>query len=599
MSFLDELPIDYEELTPEQAHDLIRTSTLDWFETYACVEGVDAQHYGDLTANDLQLQIDDAVSFMVAEGEPVRVIVAKPRKEGASTYISGIGYTHLRRSKGKALLMGDSKNTTSMLFEQQQYFAAHDRFDWGNFLSVTAEGMTFSHGSEIQLGTAGSIAGGKRGRTPTFIHCTEVAHYGAVDTKRDAQKVMLGLMNSMAMVKGTYAFLESTTNGIGNYYHTVWCGAVTLEEFKAGKRGNGWIKIFTPWHKGRINTLPAPLAESEKQRIRDTLTSREVRGMQLYGWTYEQIEWRRRKIAGDCGGSELLFDQEYPESEEVMFISSGRGCFLVSALTELELQADVALPVMGRFGVNRNPLNHHQVSANFTATERAEAWWEIFEDPMPGHYYLMTADVALGETLTTGGDTDSHAVGIWRRGFLKDGTTWIPAKLVAHMRTKGPLSKCSITELAHQMQAASIYYGRCRIAWELNNNGTALLLRLQDLNCNLYFQNRKDAQGKTKETPGWLTTEPARRHMIDCLSELLNAVNLDIACPEIITQLRTFIVNSNGRPEAQEGCHDDEVIMAAMAAALLESQATLFAVHQQTNEIPADIARWKDYGGIF
>lgn len=55
-----------------------------------------------------------------------------------------------------------------------------------------------------------------------------------------------------------------------------------------------------------------------------TLTNREVNGINTYKWTPEQIAWRRDKLNSECGGSEELLDEYYPEDEITCFLSFWR-----------------------------------------------------------------------------------------------------------------------------------------------------------------------------------------------------------------------------------------------------------------------------------
>jgi hypothetical protein len=59
----------------------------------------------------------------------------------------------------------------------------------------------------------------------------------------------------------------------------------------------------------------------------DGLDEREERLRDRYKIGPEQLAWRRWAIRSQLGGDPDSFDQEYPESAEVAFLSSGRPFF--------------------------------------------------------------------------------------------------------------------------------------------------------------------------------------------------------------------------------------------------------------------------------
>jgi hypothetical protein len=51
--------------------------------------------------------------------------------------------------------------------------------------------------------------------------------------------------------------------------------------------------------------------------------------------------------------------------------------------------------------------------------------------------------------------------------------------------------------------------------------------------------------------------------------------NLDIPDPDVLKEMKTFVINDRGKPEAAPGHHDDHVLAAAIALYNIDS-ATLF-----------------------
>jgi hypothetical protein len=72
------------------------------------------------------------------------------------------------------------------------------------------------------------------------------------------------------------------------------------------------------------------------------LDEREERLRDRYGVDAEQLAWRRWAIRSQLGGDSDRFDQEYPESADVAFLSSGRPFFdnevVQERIDELEIE---------------------------------------------------------------------------------------------------------------------------------------------------------------------------------------------------------------------------------------------------------------------
>ena len=132
-----------------------------------------------------------------------------------------------------------------------------------------------------------------------------------------------------------YRVLESTANGVGDYFHSMWNQAVKGE--------NEFIPIFLAWFTDPTYTRSFR-SEAEKnefiKQVDQTYTDTSGKEVRTYEYnlkvknslTYEQLNWRRWTIKNKCGGDEELFMQEYPSTPEEAFISSGRPKFNISSL---------------------------------------------------------------------------------------------------------------------------------------------------------------------------------------------------------------------------------------------------------------------------
>jgi hypothetical protein len=87
--------------------------------------------------------------------------------------------------------------------------------------------------SGYKVGTAGTKGVG-RSSTIQLFHGSEVAFWPFAETHA------AGVLQAIPDQSGTEIILESTANGLGNFFHQTWRDA------EAGR--NGYIAIFVPWY---------------------------------------------------------------------------------------------------------------------------------------------------------------------------------------------------------------------------------------------------------------------------------------------------------------------------------------------------------------
>lgn len=239
----------------------------------------------------------------------IRILVLKGRQQGISTYIEGRFYWKTTHRQGvKAFILTHEDKATRNLFEMAKRY--HDncpaklRPATG---SDAANALDFKNlDSGYSVGTAGTKAVGRSG-TVQYFHGSEVAFWPHADTHST------GVMQSVALLPETEIFLESTANGIGNYFHSQW---------QLAERGDSdYLAVFLPWYWQ--DEYKRPL-DDDFELTGDEFES--LRHFKEDGLTAEHLNWRRYKImeftnAGDNG--EWKFKQEYPFTAAEAFQTSG------------------------------------------------------------------------------------------------------------------------------------------------------------------------------------------------------------------------------------------------------------------------------------
>jgi phage terminase large subunit len=64
---------------------------------------------------------------------------------------------------------------------------------------------------------------------------------------------------------------------------------------------------------------------------------------------------------------------------------------------------------------------------------------------------------------------------------------------------------------------------------------------------------------------GWVTDVTSRMPMLDALGELVRKDAIEIPSRDLLREMVTFVLWDDGKPQAEEGTHDDRVIALAIA----------------------------------
>jgi hypothetical protein len=234
--------------------------------------------------------------------------------------------------------------------------------------------------------------------------------------------------------------------------------------------------------------------------------------------------WLERERAESEQLSDADFAQEYPANDVEAIQQTGRPVFRHQDLTAQKLE----LGKPGEPGVT------------------------YYREPEEGKVYVVGADV--GEGLAT---SDWSSAGVFERDT---------GDQVAQLR-----GRWTPDVYATKLDAVARRFARNRTAnnprpvivgVERNNHGHAVLLALSKLHggsAPYVIYRAKDKR------LGWLTTNASRPVLVDQLEEAVRTGAIRIHDAGVVDQMSTFAYNDDGRPEGQEGYHDDDVLAAGIA----------------------------------
>ena len=249
--------------------------------------------------------------------------------------------------------------------------------------SQSAKELSFTAlDSGYKVGTAGTKAVG-RSSTPQYFHGSEVAFWPHADIHA------MGVMQGVPLADNTEIFLESTANGLGNYFHAQW---------QLAERGEShYIAVFLAWY----------WQDEYKLECDDDieLEAEELELLNMFkddGLTAEHLNWRRMKIKEFTTGVEegyWRFKQEYPFTAAEAFQTSGEESLIdpkyVLAARKNNMPMSGAHVVgvdPARFGKDRTAIIHRNGRKMYgtktytkkTVMEVAGICVRILSDPVTG-----------------------------------------------------------------------------------------------------------------------------------------------------------------------------------------------------------------------
>jgi hypothetical protein len=250
--------------------------------------------------------------------------------------------------------------------------------------------------------------------------------------------------------------------------------------------------------------------------------------------TWDKVPGRNKKWADDQKNT--LGEEKFLQEQEVEFLGSAGTLISSAALRNL-------------------------VFTN-AQKEILDNKMKIYEEPIEGHQYIVLADSSHGKEL------DYSAACVFDVSLS-------PYKLVAVYRDN------SISAQAYPNVLAGIgkYYNIAFILAENNDIGALVLQILtSDLDYpNIFYtEDVKGNQGLTFKggmTPGLKTTKKTKRQGCNALKTLIESNQMIIQDFEVISELTTFVIRTNGTYAADDDCNDDLVMCLVLAAWLTTQQS--------------------------
>lgn len=265
----------------------------------------------NFTLNKAQRYIHECIEKQRGQTGKVRALILKGRQQGCSTYVGGRFYHRTSHTFGcQTFILTHALDATANLYKMaQRYHANVPTIVKPQVSTNNTKELIFSKlDSGYKVGTAENKSVG-RSSTIQLFHGSEVAFWN------NASEHAKGILQAVPDEVGTEIILESTANGVGNFFHELWQ--------KAESGLSEYIAIFVPWY----------WQEEYVRQVDESfeMYPEEVVLAETYGLSKEQIAWRRNKIVElsvSGADGEKSFYQEYPCNSVEAFQLSGEDNFI-------------------------------------------------------------------------------------------------------------------------------------------------------------------------------------------------------------------------------------------------------------------------------
>jgi len=464
-----------------------------------------------------------------------RHIILKPRQLGFTTLVCALFLTEcILVPNTTAAIIAHDAESTARIFEitKLMYEKLPDEIRPESRRSSKRELVFESLNSKIFIGTAGSTGFG-RGTTINLLHCSEYAFWDK------PEELLPSLLETVPKDSGIIIY-ETTANGY-NHFHDDYL--LSKETTNIDRK----LQQISYPHFYRWFDHPEylfELEESEKDYIKQSLSKDEESIMKVYELSLEQIAWRRAKQSS----LKDKFMQEYPEDDISCFIASGKPFF--------DRQIIKSIGVW---------LEENKVD-EWKKTEMDNKI-TIYKNHKPNEIYVLCADPAEGNPQSD--DSSAHVFRLNKSPIFLEMCAEISDKL-------------TMPKFYRLIYHLGALYGFPKLVIERNNHGHLLNHWAQ----NGYMQDQvkildryPDIYIAKDSKAGFLTTPGTRPLILDNLAELLRNNMMVIYSRKWLDQALSFVYGDNGRPQAQSGKHDDNIMSSAVGCFVLinEKQGSGFS----------------------
>lgn len=521
-------------------------------------------------------------------GEPIRIILLKARQWGGSTLVQlYIAWIQLFWKEGwySVIVAQDastSRKIKAMYSKMLEVLPpwligcpddaelAFTPYEGSQLDSIITYGkgtnITTARDTVITIGTYNNPTSG-RGGDMSCVHYSEVGLWEDTDGKTP-EDIIRSISSSLLLAPFTIEVIESTANGMGNFYYRA---------YQAAKKGESNRKaVFVPWYYIERYTKPVDNPEVFAQWLienKDNPNPPEgcLDSGQYYwhlweiGATFEAINWyiNKRKDYMEHGDMAA----EFPSDDIEAFKHSGNMVFNVSHVDRLAKKCRKPLyvgEVQGESIMGKEALQNLRFIEDYNGILKVWALPQETKERIEGRY-IVAVDIG-GRSKTA---DYSDIIVLDRYWMMYGGVPEVVAEWHGHI--DHDLLAWKAAQIASFYQNALLVIESNTIESKDNDTDgdqSALIFnRIADVYTNLYM--RRAPEEKVEQGVvgiyGFHTNRKTKPIIISNLVAILRDENYVERNEEALAEYAVYEKKQNGSYGATDGHHDDYVMARAIA----------------------------------
>ena len=489
-------------------------------------------------------------------GKPLRLILLKARQWGGSTlvqmYMAWIQM--VLKDNWNSLICGHQHQTSSAikniyrltLRNYPEHLTRDGEMPKLKSFDGTRNVQQLSGSESLLISSSAHSQDAMRGYDVKMAHLSEVAFWPCT-AQRSPEDVVRSIGGSIPLEPLTMIAMESTANGVGNYFHQEWLRA------KGGKSDKE--AVFVPWYEIEIYRMEVP----DVAQLIAEMDSYEKWLWEDLGCTLEMINWYHNKRREYCNHSQMA--SEFPTTDLEAFTSTARTVFSTEIIDNVRHSTTTPLLRGDMVSRGNNPLKGLDFVKNDTGDMEI---WKRPEHSSMRNRYIAVVDV----------------------GGKSDKSDWsVIAVIDSHLDATGKALECRPEVVAqwrghiHHDQLAvkavqiAHYYNNALLVVESNTLecegylDTLNYEKLKSMYNNLYFRNNKNGEKKF----GFQTNRETKQSTIYNLIAYARDGSYIERDNKAVDEMACYEIAPNGKSyAARRGKHDDILMTRAIGLWIIE-----------------------------
>ena len=542
---------DYLSLAPvEQERQRIRDDFEFWCARCVTIKDKKTSRNVPLVLNRAQRRLLAAMESQRVQGQPVRVILLKARQWGGSTLVQMyMAWMQLVRHTGwNSVICGQKHASSKNIKRMYNLLLRHYPRE---LLDEDTEVPRFSklegqtNVQQLEGRDCLVITGTSRSEDAVRGYDIAMAHMSEVAFWHNPDDVVRSVCGSIALKPETVIVLESTADGVGNYFHDEW--------LRAEQELSDKLPVFVPWYEIEMYVQPVddPLA------LWNAMDEYEHE-LWNAGRTLEQINWYHLKRKEYRSHQHMM--AEYPSSASEAFSTTGHCPFDRQLLDKLSKTCDLPPVLVGDIQARGQEGLDAKRDIHLVRLENGRLKvWEMPEHDAPVKVrYVVVVDIG-GRADTS----DYSVIAVWR---MADSSR--PAAIVAQWR-----GHIDHDVLGWKSMQLAIYYNNAALVIECNTliNEAARAGESEYILHKLYrvYGRIYKYGGKTL---GFHTNVKTKRKAITALIEAVRDSKYIERDIEAVNEMCDY-QEINCRYAARPGKHDDILMTRAIGILVMQEEA--------------------------